>query len=178
MAEITTNQLCATWSGKDRWLSDVESRGAERLVARLTRTGAQFFFQYFASQGGKRSFPLGPFDAEGRAGLGLVNARARSAELAALYRAGTSDIHAHFARQREIECERAQAECARQVQEHAETQADVDAERHSLRRFLTAYVEYPKGAGKPSAKEVANIWRALRSRNDRLLCRYVLTNGR
>src|SRR5579883_2959665 len=129
MAEITTNQLRAKWSGKDRWLSDGGSRGAGRLVARLTRTGAHFFFQYFASQGGKRLFPLGPFDAEGRAGLRLVDARARSAELAALYRAGTTDIHAHF-----------------------------DGEGRSLRRFLMAYVEYLKGAGKPSAKDVANIF--------------------
>jgi integrase len=159
MAEITTNQLRAKWSGKDRWLSDGGSRGAGRLVARLTRTGAHFFFQYFAPRGGKRLFPLGPFDAEGRVGLRLVDARARSAELAALYRAGTTDIHAHFAqRQRESECERAQAERARQAQEHGETQAQLDAERRSLRRFLMAYVEYLKGAGKPSAKDVANIF--------------------
>jgi hypothetical protein len=159
MAEITTNQLRAKWSGKDRWLSDGGSRGAGRLVARLTRTGAHFFFQYFAPQGGKRLFPLGPFDAERRVGLRLVDARARSAELAALYRAGTTDIHAHFAqRQRESECERAQAERARQAQEHGETQAQLDAERRSLRRFLMAYVEYLKGAGKPSAKDVANIF--------------------
>jgi F0F1-type ATP synthase membrane subunit b/b' len=87
-----------------------------------------------------------------------MDARARGAELAALYRAGTKDIRAHFAqRQREIECERAQAECTRQAQEYAETQAQVDTERYSLRRFLTAYVEYLRSAGKPSANDVANI---------------------
>jgi integrase len=160
MAEITTNQLRAKWTGKDRWLSDGGSRGAGRLVARLTRTGAHFLFQYFSSRGDKRLFPLGPFDAEGRAGLRLADARVRSAELAALYRRGTTDLHAHFEQQR-LAAERA-LHAAQEEQENAqreEQEALDDAKRFSLRRFLTAYADHLKSAGKPSARDVANIFK-------------------
>src|SRR5262245_16230470 len=100
MAQITANELRATWRGRDRWLSDGGSRGAGRLVVRLTRTGAHFFFQYFSPDGDKRYFPLGPFDAQGKVGLTLLAARDRYAALSALYRSGITDIHAHFERER------------------------------------------------------------------------------
>lgn len=160
MAEITTNQLRAKWTGKDRWLSDGGSRGAGRLVARLTRTGTHFFFQYFSPHGDKRLFPLGPFDIQGERGLSLVAARARAAELAALYRSGTTDLHAHFELQR-LAAERA-LQAAQEMQAHAqreEQQALVDAERFSLRKFLTAYTDHLKSAGKPSARDAANIFK-------------------
>lgn len=121
MAEITTNHLCAKWTGQGSLaLGRRFAGGFGRLVARLTRTGA-IFFQCFSPQGDKQLFALGPFDADGRVRLRLVDAGARTAELVALYRGGTTDIHAHFAqRQRELECERAEAERARVAHAHAE----------------------------------------------------------
>jgi integrase len=38
-------------------------RGGGRLVARITRDGVALLFQYFAPDGRKRFFPLGPYDA-------------------------------------------------------------------------------------------------------------------
>jgi hypothetical protein len=96
MTQITTNELRAKWAGKDRWLSDGGSRGAGHLVARIKRNGVFFYFQYIGPDGRKRLFPLGVFDVHGKRGLSLAAARERSAELSALYRKGTIDIHAHF----------------------------------------------------------------------------------
>jgi hypothetical protein len=160
MAQITTNGLRAKWTGKDRWLSDGGSRGSGRLVARLTSAGAYFYFKYVSSDGRKRAFPLGPFDAQGEGGLSLVAARARAAKLSELYRSGTTDLHAYFEQQR-LDAERARRAAeeaqARAVQE--ERQSFADAERFSLRKFLTAYAEHLRDTGKPSAKDVANIFK-------------------
>lgn len=159
MAQITTNGLRAKWTGKDRWLSDGGSRGSGRLVARITPAGAYFYFKY-ASNGRKRPLPLGPFDIQGEHGLSLAAARARAAELSALYRSGTTDLHAHFEQQQRA------AERERQAVRTAEAQALLheqhalaDAQRFSLRKFLTAYIEHLQRAGKPSAKDAANIFK-------------------
>jgi integrase len=153
MAQITTNGLRAKWSGKDRWLSDGGSRGAGRLVARITSSGAFFFFQYFSTKGCRRLFPMGRFDVQGTRGLSLIAARARCAELSALYRSGTKDIHAHFEQQQR------QTTLAREVEAEAAAQARADAQRYSLKRFLTAYVEHLQRLGKPSAHDVQNIFK-------------------
>jgi hypothetical protein len=69
MALITTNGLRAKWLGKDIWLSDPGVRCGGRLLARITRKGAFFYFQYFSADGRRRPFPLGPFDIQGEQGL-------------------------------------------------------------------------------------------------------------
>jgi integrase len=148
MTQITTNGLRATWSGKDRWLSDGGSRGAGRLIARITRTGAHFFFQYVTVDGRKRLYPLGPFDDQGKNGLSLIEARERSAGLSALYRSGVTNIHAHFEQQRRSQAER-----------EAVPQTFDNAQRHSLRALLKAYVEYLRQAGKQAAKDAENVFK-------------------
>src|SRR5690606_6473344 len=125
-----------------------------------TSTGAYFYFKYVSSDGRKRPLPLGPFDIQGERGLSLVAARARAAELAAPYRSGTTDLHAHFEQQR-LAAERA-LQAVQEAQAQArreEQQALVDAERFSLRKFLTAYTDHLKSAGKPSARDAANIFK-------------------
>jgi len=159
MAQITTNGLRAKWTGKDRWLSDGGSRGSGRLVARITSAGAYFYFKY-ASNGRKRPLPLGPFDIQGEHGLSLAAARARAAELSALYRSGTIDLHAHFEQQQRTAERAYQEERAAEAQALLhEQQAQEDAQRFSLRKFLTAYVEHLQRAGKPSAKDAANVFK-------------------
>ncbi len=174
---LTTNGLRAKWPGKDVWLSDPGVRGGGRLLARITRTGVFFYFQYFSSDGRRRPFPIGPFDIHGEQGLSLAAARDRTTELSKLYRSGVTDIHAHFEEQRLlIEQQQAQALLARQAEQDAAAQAVTDAARCSLRKFLTAYVEHLKAQGKPSAKDIANIFKnhvftdaALSERDARLL---------
>lgn len=160
MTQITTNELRAKWAGKDRWLSDGGSRGAGHLVARIKRNGVFFYFQYIGPDGRKRLFPLGVFDVHGKRGLSLAAARERSAELSALYRKGTIDIHAHFELQRaQAAREQQAAEKELREEEAAVAEALDRAERRSLTHFLTAYVEYLQRAGKPSAKDVANMFK-------------------
>jgi integrase len=158
MAQLTTNELRAKWSGKNRWLSDSGTRGAGRLLARLTRGGVFFYFQYYLADGQRRQLPLGRFDSQGEHGLSLAGARERTAELSKLYRSGVTDIHAHLEQQRTlIAQQQAQAALARQVEQMAAAEAVGHAERRSLRKFLTAYVEHLQG--KPSAKDIANIFK-------------------
>jgi hypothetical protein len=85
IALITTNGLRAKWLGKDIWLSDPGVRGGGRLLARITRKGAFFYFQYFSADGRRRPFPLGPFDIQGEQGLSVAAARDRTTELSKLY---------------------------------------------------------------------------------------------
>jgi hypothetical protein len=158
MTQLTTNGLRAKWTGKDRWLSDGGSYGAGRLVARVRRTGAHFFYQYFSADGDRRLLPLGPSDPQGERGLSLAAARDRSAELSKVYRDGTTDLHAYVEQQRIAgEQQQRQAALAREAEQKAATQAQAHAQHFSLRKFLTAYVEHLQG--KPSAKDVANIFK-------------------
>jgi hypothetical protein len=76
------------------------------LVARITKDGVAFLFQYFVRDGDKdrkRYLPLGPFDQDGARGLSLPVARDKAAELSRLYRSGTSNLHAHVEKQRAIQ---------------------------------------------------------------------------
>lgn len=160
MARITNNALRAKWPGRVRWLSDSGTRGEGRLLARLNRSGVFFYYQYFTAEGSKRQLPLGRFDMEGKHGLCLAAARERSAELSKLYRNGVTDLHAYVEQQRiVIEQQQAQAVLARQAEQEAAADAIGRAERRSLRKFLTAYVEHLRGLGKASAKDIANIFK-------------------
>jgi integrase len=152
MAQLTTNTLRAAWRGKDQWLSDGGARGGGRLVARLTRDGVALLFQYFAHDGRKRFLPLGPYDASGARGLSLPKARDRAAELSALYRAGTMDLHGHFERQRETE------ERARKAEQDAARRAQEVAQRSTLKQLLDAYVAHLERLGKQSARDVRSIF--------------------
>jgi len=160
MAQITTNGLRAKWTGRVRWLSDSGTRGEGRLLARLKRSGAFFYYQYFSPEGAKRQLPLGRFDMQGENGLSLTAARERSGDLSKLYRSGITDLHAYVEQQRiEVEQQQAQAALGRQAEQEAVADALTHAERFSLRKFLTAYVEHLQGQGKPSTKDVANLFK-------------------
>jgi integrase len=152
MAQITTNALRAKWRERDRWLSDGGQRGGGRLVARITRDGVGFLFQYFAPDGRKRFFPLGPYDADGVRGLSLPKARDRAAELSALYRGGTMDLHGHFQREREAE------ERTRKAAEEAARREQEAAQRSTLKQLLDAYVGHLERQGKQSARDVRSIF--------------------
>src|SRR6185437_2113647 len=55
---LTIAALRTTWRGKDKWISDGGARGAGRLIARITRDGVDFYYQYFAEDGRRRLLPL------------------------------------------------------------------------------------------------------------------------
>jgi integrase len=152
MSQITANGLRAKWRGKDQWISDGGPRGAGRLVARVTRDGVNFLYQYFAFDDRKRFFPLGPYDVNGARGLSLPQARDRTAELSALYRSGTTDLHGHFERQREAE------ERTRKAAEEAARREREAAQRSTLKQLLDAYVAHLTRQGKQSAGDVRSIF--------------------
>jgi hypothetical protein len=74
-----------TWGA---WLHDSDVRESRLFTNTLDPRGT------------KRLFLLGSYDPEGVRGLSLPVARDRAAELTALYRTGTLDLHGHFERQR------------------------------------------------------------------------------
>ncbi len=155
---LTVTALRARWRGDDLWLSDGGSRGSGRLVARITREGTHLYFQHFHN-GKRRWWPIGPYaergtdkPADGEA-LSLVGARAKAAELAALYRSGVTDLHGHFAKERE-----ARERAAREAEEAARRAAE-DAKRGTLAQMCDAYTEHLKRQRKQSASDVANIFR-------------------
>lgn len=150
MATITTTALRARWRGSDRWLSDGGARGAGRLTARITRDGTLLYFQYFNS-GKLERVPLGPYDEAGDRGMSLVQARDRAAELAALYRAGNTDVKGHLEREREA------AERARRAEEEANRRAAEDAQRGTLRQLVDAYTAHLERLGKQSAKDAKGL---------------------
>jgi len=154
MAQITTNALRALWPGKDRWLSDGGSRGSGRLVARITREGVQLYFQYFrpGEQEKKRVLSIGPYDQSGTRGLSLPQARARAAELSALYREGITDLHEHLERQRKA------AGLALQAAEDAARREREAASRSTLKQLLEAYVEHLERLGKQCVGDVTSIF--------------------
>jgi len=149
---ITNAALGAKWRGVDRWLSDGGSRGAGRLVAKIGQAGATFYFVYFDAGDKRRFLPIGPFDAGGNRGVTLQRARDRAAELSAMYRNGTPNLHEHFEREREAE------ERARKAAREAAQRAEQDARRSTLRQLLDAYVAHLGRAGKQSSGDVRRIF--------------------
>jgi integrase len=150
MATITTTALRGRWRGTDRWLSDGGARGAGRLTARITRDATLLYFQYF-HDGRLQRVPLGPYDETGARGLSLVAARDRAAELAALYRSGTTDLQAHLRREQEAR------EAAARAAEEAARRAAEDAQRGTLRQLLQAYCAHLERNGKQSAADARSI---------------------
>lgn len=143
MPNITVTALRGKWPGHDRWMSDGGSRGAGRLVARITRNGVDLYFQYF--HGRKRFLPIGGYDESGRSGLTLLAARDKAGELAVLYRSGVTDLHGHIERQRKEE------EGARRLAEEAARREREAAQRGTLRALLTTYIEHLEAQGRVSA---------------------------
>jgi integrase len=147
--------LQATWGGKDRWISDGARRGSGSLWARLTITGAWFYFGC-KHEGLSRKAPLlvggAPFDPEGKRGLTLVQARDVAADLGRIYRSGITDIRGHMLREaaaRVAAVEAAEAAAARELQL---------AQEGSLRALLDAYAAHLEAQGK-AARDVRNVFK-------------------
>jgi integrase len=153
MGTLTTRTLRQQWRGQDRWLADGGPRGAGRLVARITRDGVRFYYQYFHPPGRRRWLPLGAYDETGQRGLSLPGARDKVAGVSALYRSGITDLAAHFAREREAQ------ERARQAAAEAARREREAAERSTLRQLLDAYVSHQERLGKQSARDAKGILR-------------------
>lgn len=152
-AALTDTALRARWNGADVWLNDGGGRGEGSLVAKISESGAAFYFKHVDFEGKRRHFRIGPYDRNGSRGKTLTEARDKAAELAALVRAGKRDLHAHFERQH------AQEERERKALEQAALDAEQSAQRHSLRSLCETYVRHLTDKKKPSARDAAGIFR-------------------
>lgn len=153
---ITTVWLRAGHKGGNLTKSDGGSRGAGMLVARKSASGTLFYYRH-APEAGKplqRGLALGPWDEKGVAGITLLQARERAADLAKVYRSGTTDLCA-WDKDQKLAAARAkeQAEVARKATE--------EAGRHAtLKQLLDSYTDHLKKVDKGrTAKDAASIFK-------------------
>ncbi len=152
MARLTDRSLRRRWTGKDEWLSDGGSRGAGRLVAKLSSGGVTFYFQYYISDR-RRFLLIGPHDSKGEDGKTLLQARDQAQEWSLLLRSGVNDLHdfqADTERQRLRLRDEAIAQAVRESRE---------AERSSLKQLLDAYCDHLARSGKQAEADVRRIFR-------------------
>ena len=152
MADLTDRTLRKKWSGKDEWLSDGGSRGAGRLVGKLTTTGVTFYFQYYCA-GRRRFLQIGPYDAKGQRGSTLLQARDQAQRWSVLLRSGVSDLHGFYEDQ-EAERKNQREAAKREAAEVAEA-----AKRSSLKQLLLAYVSHLDRLKKQSASDVRRLFK-------------------
>lgn len=152
MARLTDRSLRRKWTGNDEWLSDGGSRGAGRLVAKLSSSGVTFYFQYYISDR-RRFLLIGSYDSKGDDGKTLLQARDQAQVWSLLLRSGVSDLHdfqADKERQRLRLRDEAIAQAFRESRE---------AERTSLKQLLDAYCDHLARSGKQAEADVRRIFR-------------------
>ena len=164
--------------GRDRWLSDDDgTRGAGRLVLRVTTAGTRlFYFRPARSKGSSgRAIPLGVYSRTTKPNrLTLTQARSAAALLAAPTNVGTPALAAlaRLARGRSVEptsSELPPASVPRDgpaVSEGAEArvrmaQAPIDGATPctTLSEVCRNYVQWMRSAGKVSARDVENYFK-------------------
>lgn len=144
---ITARDLSALGTGT--WATDPGERGAGRFQARKSAGGAvNFYYRFTNSAGTQERVAIGPYDAEGRAGLTLAQARDKARELTRRYLAGDRDlkdaIDAEATAKRAAAAEASAAEEKRKAHDSA-----------TLGALLEAYAAQLERNGKRSAKHVA-----------------------
>jgi integrase len=121
MTAITDREMQASAAGKNVWLAEDAPKGHGRFMARITRTGDRLFYFRYTGPDAKSVFlPIGGYDAKGKTGLTLKDARSRAGELSRLYLSGVKDLKSHL-----------EAEQRLQEAQRAAEQARLDAERHA-----------------------------------------------
>lgn len=137
MGIITDKQMQSAPAEKDIWLIEAGARGTGRFVARITPNGERlFYFRYADPASDRVRLRLGAYDAAGRSGLTLREARERAAELSRLHQSGVHDLRAHLelavsdAKQRVADTRREAAEA--RLKDRQDAQADKLARRRRI----------------------------------------------
>lgn len=144
---ITVRGLESLKAGE--WLTEAGNRNAGALRAKGGAKGASFYFRYRTSDGRYDDLPLGPFDAKGRDGLSLTEAKTRAGELSRRYLAGERDLRLS------LETERRETALALEAKARAH-EASKRKREATLGALLTAYVAQLDRDGKASAKAVSS----------------------
>jgi len=113
-------------------------KGEGRLTVRVLPTGAKEFFYRYQINGGDTTLSLGRFDPDGKAGKTLKQIREALRERREIQRE-TGDVKAHL-----------QAEARKQ---------DAERRKGSFAQLLEAYADWLRSEGRPSAEQVAGIFR-------------------
>lgn len=126
MGIITDRQMQAGETGKDRWLIEDGARGAGRFMGRITARGERaFYFRYTTSKGTRDTLPIGIYDAKGRIGMKLNEARSKASELSRLYQSGIRDLRIHFATASAIETASVERERRLTAENNARAEQDL-----------------------------------------------------
>lgn len=127
MAILTDKLAHSRATGKDQWFSEDAPRGHGRFMLRITKQGERlFYFRYTGPRGDRIALPIGAYDARGRDGLTLAEARSRAGQLSKLYQSGVLDIKSHLAEETKLEATRRAAEQARLEAEQAAKNKEVE----------------------------------------------------
>jgi integrase len=138
---ITDVAMRAKPGARERWIVERGARGAGRLEGRITLSGARsFYFRYTTPDGVRARLLIGPYSPSGDAleSFTVQQARDRARDLAGLYRAGVTDLRAHF-EQKKRDAEAAEAErrlAAVAARREAERQALEAARRVTVRELF------------------------------------------
>lgn len=138
--------------GKDVWILEAGARGQGRLRLRAFPHGGVAFYYRYSIGGIQKQIRLKSTDP--------TAARAEAADLAALYRAGNTDLHGYLAGEALVEDLKAKAEAARLQREKTERElAELERARQgTLAQLLEGYVADLERRGKGSAKQVAGAF--------------------
>jgi integrase len=143
-----------------KWLSDTDGgRGAGRLYARISASGARdFYFRYTTSTGERVARPLGQFARTPEPGkLTLIQAREEVSRLRAKLNS-EPDRDLRAAEKRDDQA-RQEAEAARVAIEIERAKTIEAKERYTVAALADTYCRHLKKLGKPSSRDVESIFR-------------------
>lgn len=132
---ITDKAMQAAPGSTDRWLIEAGSRGAGRLVGRITPAGERRFYYRYTDSGGKRvRLKIGGYDprGDGSTTFTVKQARGRAAEWQALHSSGAQDLREYLASE-QADAERTKEE-ARHTAAEAKRMAAETAQAEELAR--------------------------------------------
>lgn len=142
---LTVRALATLQPGK--WLTEPGNRNEGALRAKGGPNGTRLYYRYRDSSGRYDDLPIGSFDASGKRGMTLEQARARVRDLRDRYLAGDRDLR--------LSLEADARASARQREEAAQAEAEADAKaRATLGALLSGYIEQLHRDGKTSARSV------------------------
>lgn len=135
MAKIADLHMKSTPAKKDKWFFESLIHGHGSLAGRVTPAGRRiFYYRYLDSQYRQINHPIGEYD---KAGLSVVEARAKALELAKLHETGIQNIREHLEAEEIRKKADADAEIARAEAERLTDIARLEAERIELESRVT-----------------------------------------
>ncbi len=153
---LTVKQITALEKGKA--VSDGGRRGSGALWIKRTLAGSLVAVFRYSVNRKVIDMSLGAFDAEGRTGLSLTEARDRAGELQRMIQGGIPDPKAHLEEQaRQAAQAKVQAQARAEAAAEAARRAEEERSKYTLGSLMEAYADHLERQGKAkSAYDVRN----------------------